>query len=86
MKHFYAGLFITLIVGLIVGSDGSTFNNLSNGIWIGFTVGAIIGLLKELVYDLALGKGHAETKDFLATCIGSAVGSMVLGLIYIIIK
>jgi len=85
-KHFWAGLFITLIVGLVTGSNGSNFNNLNNGIWIGFLTGATIGLLKELVYDWALGKGNVEKWDFIATLIGSFCSAFLLALIYIIIN
>jgi len=85
-KHIWAGFLITLLSGLVIGSDGSTFDNLMSGIGWGLLLGATIGLLKELVWDWALGKGKMELFDFIATVIGSAFAVALLGILHLIIN
>ena len=83
-KHFFYGGVFALIVSLIASSNGHEFNSPLTGCLIGFTSGVVLGVLKELVYDWALGKGRLEFMDFAYTALGSFAFSALLYLILIL--
>jgi hypothetical protein len=62
--HFWAGLLIALLVGLIFNAA------------IGMTAAVVAGVLKE-AYD-ATGRGTADSGDVIATVIGGIFGCAAL--------
>ena len=65
MKHFLAGLVITIAFGCLLG-----------GPFCGFCFSLIAGLGKE-IWDY-FGHGVCELNDFIATAQGGAVGLVIL--------
>ena len=68
--HFVAGILIAFTFTLI-------FSPL-----IGLITASVSGVIKEVVYDLKMGKGTFEILDIFATVLGAFVGT-VLGLLTI---
>lgn len=68
--HFVAGILIALTFTLI-------FSPL-----IGIITASVSGVIKDVVYDLKMGKGAFEILDIFATVLGAVVGT-VLGLLTI---
>ena len=66
LKHLLAGIGISLVFGV-------QFSPL-----IGLITAAIVGALKEIIWDGFLKRGTPEWLDFLATCLGGAIGSLIL--------
>lgn len=69
IKHFLAGLALSLLAGLFVAPI--------YGVWAAVLVGAA----KELLYDGLLNKGTVEWWDFVATALGGACGYLIFGLL-----
>ena len=78
--HFWAGFIIAMFFGLIFASDGEAFNHIQRGVLVGFGLACLAGALKELVWDLALGKGQFDFWDFVATAFGGGVAVAILGI------
>jgi len=78
--HFWVGFIIAMFFGLIFASDGSEFNHIERGVAVGFLTAFTIGALKELVWDLALGKGQFDFWDFVATAFGGGVAVAIFGI------
>lgn len=51
---------------------------------IAFVITIVIGAAKEIVYDKAMHKGVCDVKDFHATLIGGAIGSILITLIQLL--
>ena len=66
LKHFLAGIGVSLLVGLVVSP-----------LW-GLITATIVGALKEIIWDWLLRKGTPEFLDFLATALGGAIAYMVV--------
>lgn len=66
--HFWAGLAISLAIGLIFSAP-----------WLGLLVGVAVGGLKE-GYD-ATGRGTPDIWDFVATALGSVLGFIIFLLV-----
>ena len=80
-KHYVAGFIITIVAGLLAGFLISPLA----GLLMGFFAGVVVGAAKELIWDLALKKGHVEFKDFLVTVYGSASATVVLLIVFLIV-
>ena len=68
-KHLFAGLALSLLVGL-----------LCNPFW-GLTTAIVVGAAKEITWDWLLKKGTPELLDFVATVAGGAIGYLLLKII-----
>lgn len=64
--HLLAGLALSILAGLL-------FCPL-----IGLATAAVVGALKEVIWDWWWKRGTPEWLDFLATCLGGAIGSLIL--------
>ena len=66
LKHFSAGLALSLAAGLFVYP------------LIGLATAAVVGALKEIIWDWLLKKGTPEFLDFVATMAGGVLGAVIL--------
>lgn len=73
IKHIAAGLGIALVIALPVWHET---NNLFAGLW-GCLSGVIAGGVKEFTDNKHDG-GQWDWKDFAATCIGAAIGAVIV--------
>lgn len=78
--HFWVGFIIAMFFGLIFASDGHEFNHIERGVAVGFGLACLAGAAKELVWDLALGKGQFDHWDFVATAFGGGVAVALFGI------
>ena len=65
-KHIFAGLALSLLMGLL-------FCPL-----VGLATAAVVGALKEIIWDWLLKKGTPEFLDFVATVAGGVLGAVIL--------
>ena len=66
VMHFCAGLALSILAGLFAYP------------MFGLLIAAAVGALKEIIWDGFLKRGTPEWLDFLATCLGGAIGSLIL--------
>ena len=68
--HVYSGCGITMLTSEVLqGFKVKPWK----AVLIGFGAGVLAGAGKELIYDKAMGKGHASVLDFTSTCWGSLI-------------
>jgi putative flippase GtrA len=48
----------------------------TSNIFLGFVAGSAVALVKDLIYDLLLGKGTASLQDIVVSLVGSVVGAI----------
>ena len=84
-KHFWAGLALAIIAGVflcpILARVPWRFAQLLVALGasgLGLLTAAVGGAVKEIIRDWLLKRGHPEWLDFLATCLGGAIGSLIL--------
>ena len=68
-KHFWAGLTISVLVGLFLCPK------------VGLVIACTVGAGKEILWDFLLRKGTPEWLDFVFTCLGGVVGYALLKLL-----
>ncbi len=73
-----AGLFLCLVAGLIPWTWLQVVIAGVGAAGFGFLVAAVVGAAKEIIWDGFLKRGTPEWLDFLATCLGGAIGSLIL--------
>ena len=66
VQHFVAGMIISLLFGWLVYP------------LFGFFMAVLIGGLKEMFWDLCLGKGTPDMQDFIATAQGGLIAGILL--------
>lgn len=64
--HFIAGVFIAFVVGAFSSP------------LLGFVAATLAGLVKDFVYDRALGLGHFEWMDIVWTIFGGLVSTSIM--------
>lgn len=83
--HFGAGLALAIVAGVLL------YPILTRVPWkwpqlfaflgasgLGLLTAAVGGAVKEIIWDWLLKRGHPEWLDFVATCLGGAIGSLIL--------
>ncbi len=81
--HVYAGVAIAMLTGFLTYYFTPIQANLA--CIIGLLIGTATGVVKELVWDKLLGKGTCSLWDAIATGYGSALGAIVLRIIYAVL-
>ena len=66
-KHIYAGLALSLSVGLFLSP------------LLGLLTATIVGALKEIIWDWWWKRGTPEFMDFVATVAGGVIGCVLIG-------
>ena len=74
VKHFMAGVFITLVVGYLA----SLWLTPVEATLTGVAAAVLIGALKEAAWDNLLKKGTDDKYDAIATALGGAFGALVV--------
>ena len=76
--HLYAGFVITLLVGwFLLALNVPKMWVLS----VSFFMGTLAGIVKEIVWDGWLKKGHVELLDFVFTMFGALVMLVIFALV-----
>ena len=66
VMHLLAGLALSILAGHFAYP------------MFGLLIAAAVGALKEIIWDWWWKRGTPEWLDFLATCLGGAIGSLIL--------
>lgn len=79
--HFFSGMLITLVVGVLLSIGDGGFTHVIRGILVGTITGVFAGITKEVVWDWGLKKGTPDLVDLWVTFLGVGVGASLIGMI-----